>query len=98
MEWMEFLRGLEKKGIFEQVKRIRTSCRDIYDLAKVTGRVQHNPLEGLHKHLQSKKAENYAHVFLEELPPLLMAIRLTEPLIYPLPYSCFLCWGPLVRA
>ena len=75
MEWMELLRGLEKKGIFEQVKRIRTSCRDIYDLAKVTGRVQHNPLEGLHKHLQSKKAENYAHVSLEELPPLLRAIR-----------------------
>ncbi|NAN54837.1 DUF4102 domain-containing protein [Pseudomonas protegens] len=75
MEWMEFLRAMEQKGIIEQTSRVRGMCREIYDLARVTGRATHNPLEGLHKFLQTKAAENYAHVSLEELPPLLRAIR-----------------------
>ncbi|MDX7777798.1 site-specific integrase [Aeromonas hydrophila] len=49
-------------------------CREIYDLARVTGRVIHNPLEGLHKFLLTKPIENYAHVSHEELPALLRAI------------------------
>jgi integrase len=75
MEWMEFLRAMEQKGIIEQTSRVRGMCREIYDLARVTGRATHNPLEGLHKFLQTKSAENYAHVSPEELPPLLRAIR-----------------------
>lgn len=75
MEWMELLRRMEQTGIIEQTSRVRGMCREIYDLARVTGRAQHNPLEGLHKFLQTRPAENYAHVSLEELPPLLRAMR-----------------------
>lgn len=75
MEWMEFLRGMEQTGIVEQTSRVRGMCRDIYDLARVTGRATHNPLEGLHKFLQNKPVENFAHVSAEELPALLRAIR-----------------------
>jgi integrase len=75
MEWMEFLRRMEQTGIIEQTSRVRGMCREIYDLARVTGRAQYNPLEGLHKFLQTKPAENYAHVSLDELPALLRAIR-----------------------
>ncbi|TMU78769.1 DUF4102 domain-containing protein [Pseudomonas fluorescens] len=75
MEWMDFLRTMERKGIIEQTSRVRGMCREIYDLARVTGRATHNPLEGLHKFLQTKPVENYAHVSQEELPPLLRAIR-----------------------
>lgn len=75
MEWMEFLRGMEQKGIVEQTSRVRGMCREIYDLARVTGRAQYNPLEGLHKFLQTRPAENYAHVPVDELPALLRAIR-----------------------
>jgi len=75
MEWMEFLRTMEQKGILEQMSRVRAYCRDIYDLARVTNRAIHNPLEGLHKFLKSGKAENYAHVSPEELPALLRAIQ-----------------------
>ena len=71
MEWMDFLRRMEQTGIIEQTSRVRGMCREIYDLARVTGRAQYNPLEGLHKFLQTKPAENYAHVSLEELPALL---------------------------
>lgn len=75
MEWMELLRGLERQGILEQMSRVRAYCKDIYDLARVTGRAMNNPLEGVHKFLSSGKAVNYAHVSPEELPALLRAIR-----------------------
>ncbi|WP_458736769.1 tyrosine-type recombinase/integrase [Pseudomonas chlororaphis] len=75
MEWMELLRGLERQGILEQMSRVRAYCKDIYDLARVTGRAVNNPLEGVHKFLSSGKAENYAHVSPDELPGLLRAIR-----------------------
>ncbi len=75
IEWMEFLQGMERLGIIEQTGRVRRSCKEIYDLARVTGRAVHNPLEGLSRFLQSKSAENYAHVTAKELPALLRAIR-----------------------
>ncbi|MCY1525145.1 Prophage integrase IntS [compost metagenome] len=75
MEWMDHLREMEKTGIIEQTSRVRGMCRDIYDLARVTGRATHNPLEGLHKFLQTKPSENYAHVSPEEVPALIRAIR-----------------------
>ncbi|MNZ23764.1 putative prophage CPS-53 integrase [compost metagenome] len=71
---MEFFKGMEQKGIIEQMGRVRRSCKEIYDLARVTGRAVHNPLDGLSRFLQSKPAENYAHVSAKELPALLRAI------------------------
>jgi integrase len=75
MEWMDFLRGMEQTGIVEQTSRVRGMCKEIYDLARVTGRATHNPLEGLHKFLLTKPVENFAHVNTHELPTLLRAIR-----------------------
>lgn len=75
MEWMELLRGMEQQGILEQMSRVRAYCKDVYDLARVTGRAINNPLDGVHKFLSSGKAENYAHVSADELPALLRAIR-----------------------
>ena len=74
MEWLELLRDLERTGIIEQTSRVRAICREVYDLALVSGRVQHNPLESLHKHLTTRKAENYSHVSQDELPALLRAV------------------------
>jgi len=74
LEWMGFLRGMEQQGILEQMSRVRSYCRDAYDLARVTGRATHNPVDGLQKYLQSNTAENYAHVSPEELPDLIRAI------------------------
>lgn len=75
MEWMDFLRGMEQTGIVEQTSRVRGMCKEIYDLARVTGRATHNPLEGLHKFLLTKPVENFAHVSVDELPSLLRAVR-----------------------
>lgn len=75
IEWMEFLQGMQQLGIIEQTSRVRRSCKEIYDLARVTGRALHNPLEGLSRFLQTKPAENYAHVTTDDLPALLRAIQ-----------------------
>ncbi|MCO8165478.1 tyrosine-type recombinase/integrase [Pseudomonas sp. 21LCFQ010] len=75
MEWMDLLKGMERTGILEQMSRVRAYCKDVYDLARVTGRAVNNPLEGVHKFLAAGKAENYAHVPIGELPGLLRAIR-----------------------
>jgi hypothetical protein len=40
IEWMEYLKRIQlEQKIYEQVKRMCAMCRDIYDYAKVTGRV-----------------------------------------------------------
>lgn len=75
VEWRDLFQRLQEAGITEQAARIRTLCRDIYDLARVTGRATHNPVEGLHKFMQTHKSENYKHVPIPELPELLRAIR-----------------------
>lgn len=75
MEWMNFFRGMESRGIFEQTSKIRRNCADIYTLARITGRAINNPIEGIHRFLTSKPAENYSHVSLEEFPELIRAVR-----------------------
>ncbi|MEQ6331804.1 tyrosine-type recombinase/integrase [Pseudomonas chengduensis] len=74
MEWMEFFRGMEKKGIIDQMGNVRRFCKEIYDLARVTGRATTNPVDGLDKFLQKKQSENYAHVDQADLPLLLQSI------------------------
>lgn len=76
IEWMNHFKHIQQsQGIYEQVNRIRTLCRDIYDYAKVTGRIDYNPLEGLQKFLQQGKKENMPHVSEQELPALIRAIN-----------------------
>lgn len=75
MRWMEHFRRMEDTGILEQTSRVRGLCRDVYDLARVTGRAESNPCEGLHKFLQTHQGQNFAHVPHSELPALLRAIR-----------------------
>lgn len=76
IEWMNHLKGIQQEyKIYEQVNRIRAMCRDIYDYAKVTGRIDYNPLEGLHKFLEQGDKKNMAHVDEKELPQLLRAIQ-----------------------
>ena len=76
IEWMNLLKGIQQsQGIYEQVNRVRAMCRDIYDFAKVTGRIDYNPLEGIQKYLQQGKKENMAHVSEAELPTLIRAIN-----------------------
>lgn len=74
MEWMELFRSMEKKGILDQMANVRRFCKEIYDLARVTGRALNNPVDGLDKFLQKKQSTNYAHVEQVQLPALLRAI------------------------
>lgn len=76
MEWMNLFRKIQtEQGIIEQVNRMCSLLRDVYGLAKVTGRIEYNPLEDLGKYLEKAKGENMPHVPFNELPALLRAIR-----------------------
>ena len=76
IEWMNLFKSIQReKGIIEQSNRMRALCQEIYDLAKVTGRIEYNPLEGLHRFLETAQSENMKHVSANELPALLRAIR-----------------------
>ncbi len=74
-EWMGLFREMEKKGILERLGNVRRHCKEIYDLARVTGRITHNPIEGLNRFLQTRPNENFAHVPEDDLPALLTAVR-----------------------
>lgn len=76
IEWMNLFQSIQRqKGIIEQSNRMRALCQEAYDLAKVTGRIEYNPLEGLHRFLEIHRGENMRHVSPAELPALLRAIR-----------------------
>jgi len=76
LEWMQLFKKIQKEqGIIEQVNRMCSLCRDMYDLAKVTGRIEYNPLEGVGKFLDKAKSENMPHVPTKEYPVLLRSIR-----------------------
>lgn len=80
-EWYTLFQSIQRKTnkqgkpIIDQAKRVRQNCHEMYDLAKITGRINYNPLEGIHKFLETAKAENMAHVTANDLPALLRAIR-----------------------
>lgn len=74
MEWMDMFRIMEKKGILDQLGNVRRYCKEIYNMARVTGRAVNNPVDGLDKFLQSKQSENYAHISEERLQKLLRAM------------------------
>lgn len=75
MEWMTLLRAMEKKGILERLGNVRRHCKEIYDLARVTGRITHNPIDGLNRFLRTRANENFAHVAHQDLPNLIAAVR-----------------------
>lgn len=81
-EWLNLILAIQKKPhpktgkpIIEMGNRIRGLCKDIYDLAEVTERIDHNPLSGIDKFIDKHKKQNMPHVTVDELPELLQAIR-----------------------
>ncbi|GAA4999750.1 tyrosine-type recombinase/integrase [Acinetobacter puyangensis] len=76
VEWFNLFKMIQtEKKIIEQSNRIYRLCHDIYDLAKVTDRIDYNPLEGIHKHIAKARSKNLAHIPIHELPILLQHIK-----------------------
>ncbi|CAA0222977.1 MULTISPECIES: tyrosine-type recombinase/integrase [Acinetobacter calcoaceticus/baumannii complex] len=81
-EWLDLIQQIQKKPhpttgkpIVEMGNRVRGLCRDIYDLAEVTGRIDHNPLSGIEKFIEKHEQQNMDSVKIDELPKLLVDIR-----------------------
>lgn len=81
VEWLDLFKTVQKKlhpktkkPIVEMGQRVCALCRDIYDLAEVTGRVDQNPVANIHKHLEKHVSVNMPHVAEKELPDLLVKV------------------------
>lgn len=80
--WLELFKAIQKKlhpktkePIVEMGKRLCTLCREIYDFAEVTGRIDYNPVAGITKFLDKHEKQNMPHVSEKELPELLKKIK-----------------------
>lgn len=74
-EWFALFKGIEAQGRLETLAKTRAYCQDIYALAQVTDRTQYNPIDNLHKFLESSENESFAHVSPAEIPELIRALR-----------------------
>lgn len=81
-EWLDLIQQIQQKPhpktgnpIIEMGDRVRGLCKDIYDLAEVTMRIDHNPLSGIEKFITKHESQNMLHVKIDELPKLLVNIR-----------------------
>ena len=81
-EWLYLIQQIQKKPhpktgkpIIEMGSRLKGVCKEIYDLAEVTGRIDYNPLAGIEKFIEKHPKQNMLHVKADELPKLLVAIR-----------------------
>ena len=74
-EWLAVFKSIEQSGALHQLEKIRSACSKAYMLAKVTGRINHNPIDGLTDFLCSAPKKNMRHVTIHELPDLMVAIR-----------------------
>lgn len=81
-EWLSLIQQIQQKlhpktgkPIVEMGNRVRGLCKEIYDLAEVTERIDHNPLSGIEKFIAKHKKQNMEHVNIDELPKLLVDIR-----------------------
>lgn len=82
-EWLDLIKQIQQKPhpktgkpIIEMGNRVRGLCKDIYDLAEVTMRVDTNPLSGVEKFITKHNKQNMDHVNRDELPKLLVDLRL----------------------
>lgn len=75
-EWFDFFQGLQRDlGIYTQVEKLTSYCRNCYDWAKFQERINFNPLEGITKHLDKNQGGNMKFVEMNELPALINSIR-----------------------
>lgn len=82
-EVLAMLRKIEARGALETLKRVRQRCSDVFSFAIAAGlRTSENPVIGLEKALQTKKAEHRASLHVRELPEFFLRldiVRISRP-------------------
>ena len=80
-EWFDLIKKIQKKPnsktggtLVNEGDRVRVLCKDIYSLAEITDRIEHNPLASIGKFVEKSKRQSMSHVEKAELPDLLKAI------------------------
>ncbi|MDK1689158.1 tyrosine-type recombinase/integrase [Cronobacter malonaticus] len=74
LEMLTTLRKLEKRKVFDKLRKIRQACSQVFRYAIVTGRAEQNPASELASALPPPKAQHYPHLLPDELPTFLQAL------------------------
>ncbi len=81
-EVLAALKKIEARGALETLKRVRQRVSDVFLYAIATGRVESNPVQGLHKALKTQKASHRPALHSRELREFFIrldAVRISRP-------------------
>lgn len=75
-EWFDFFQKLQRElGIYTQIEKLTSYCRNSYDWAKFQEKISFNPLEGITRHLDKHQGGNMKFVEMEDFPTLIKDIH-----------------------
>ena len=75
LDILAVIQRIEGNGLTEMSRRVLQLCSSIFRYAKITGRVLHNPAEGLNDALRSHRVTHYPIIEVSELPRFLTKLR-----------------------
>jgi len=75
LDLLAVIQRIENKGLTEMSRRVLQLCGSIFRYAKITGRVFHNPAEGLNDALRSHRVQHYPTIEPSELSSFLRKLR-----------------------
>lgn len=78
LELLAVIQLIENAGLTEMSRRVLQLCASIFRYAKITGRVEHNPAEGLGDALRSHRPTHYPTIDPAELPEFFKALRTVD--------------------
>ena len=72
---LDALRRIEKRGAYEQSRRVSQRCDCIFNYAIAAGLLDYNPAQGIQNALKKPKKQNYNHIDIKELPTFIRALE-----------------------
>lgn len=78
LELVAVIQRVENAGLTEMSRRVFQHCASIFRYAKITGRVAHNPADGLGDALRAHRPIHYPTIDPAELPEFLQALRTVD--------------------
>ena len=72
---LDALRQIEKRGAYEQARRVAQRCDSVFNYAIAAGLLDYNPVQGIQKALKKPKKQNYNTIEPKELPAFVEALK-----------------------
>ncbi len=72
---LDTLKVIEKRGSYEQARRVTQRCDSVFKYAIASGIASYNPAQDVQGALKKPKKQNYNSIELKELPAFISALR-----------------------